>query len=76
MGVKGVFAPQIGGGVLCCMLSIYQPAFINSRHLSESSITPQGQKSIESVQKGAKSNIYLLVFVLPRDFRRQREAKT
>ena len=31
MGVKGVFcSPNGGGGVICCPLSIYQPAYINS----------------------------------------------
>ena len=35
----------------------------------------QGQKGIESGQKVAKVNIYLLDFVSPRDFRRQEGAK-
>ena len=35
----------------------------------------QGQKCIESGQKGSKVNIYLLAFVFSRDFRRPKRAK-
>ena len=56
------------------MLSIYQAGFY-SPLLPESSITPQGQKGIESGQKGSKVNIYLLGFVSPREFRRPKTAK-
>ena len=64
----------MGGGVPFCLLSIYQAGFL-SPLLPESSITPQGQKGIESGQKGAKVNIYLLDFVSPREFRRPKRAK-
>ena len=64
-----------GGGGSFCLLSIYQAGF-HSLLLPESSITPQGQKGIESGQKGAKVNIYLLDFVSPREFRRPKGAKS
>ena len=62
---------QWGGGGSFCLLSIYQAGF-HSPLLPES---PALQKSIESGQKVAKVNIYLLDFVSPRDFRRQEGAK-
>ena len=57
------------------MLAIYQTGF-HSLLLLDSSITPQGQKGIESGQKVAKVNIYFLAFVFYRDFRRQERAKS
>ena len=74
MGVDSFFHPKIGGGGSFCLLSIYQASF-HSLLLPDSSITPPGQKGIESGQKGAKVNIYLLDFVSPREFRRQQTAK-
>ena len=74
MGVKGSCRSANRGGVPFCMLSIYKAGFY-SPLLPESSITPQGQKGIESGQKGSKVNIYLLDFVSPREFRRQQTAK-
>ena len=65
---------QWGGGVPFCLLSIYQAGF-HSLLLPESSITPLGQKGIESGQKGSKVNIYLLDFVSPREFRRPKGTK-
>lgn len=41
------------------MLSTYQTGFINSRLFPDPSSTPQGQKGIESGQKGAKVNDFL-----------------
>ena len=74
MGVDSFFHPKIGGGGSFCLLSTYQTGF-HSLLLPESSITPQCQKCIESGQKVAKVNIYLLDFVSPREFRRQQSAK-
>ena len=75
MGVDSFFHPKIGGGGgSFCLLSIYQTGF-HSPLLPDSSITPQGQKGIESGQKVAKVNIYFLAFVFYRDFRRQERAK-
>ena len=62
MGVKGFFHPKIGGGGSFCLPSIYQAGF-HLPLLPESSITPQGQKGIESGQNRSKVNIYLLDFV-------------
>lgn len=66
----------MGGGVLFLYALYIVPALLYFRHLSESSITPQVQKGIESWQNRSKVNIYLLDFVLPRDFRRQQKAKS
>ena len=60
------------GGVPFCLLSIYQAGF-HSPLIPES---PALQKSIESGQKVAKVNIYLLDFVSPREFRRPKGAKS
>ena len=73
-GYRALVAPPMGGGVPFCMLSIYQAGF-HSLLLPESSITPQCQKGIESGQKVAKVNIYLLDFVSHRENRRQQSAK-
>lgn len=51
-----------GGGVPFCLLSIYQAGF-HSPLLPESSTTPPGQKGIESGQKVAKVNFFLIDFV-------------
>ena len=71
MRVKGTCRSANRGGSFC-LLSIYQAGF-QSPLLPES---PALQKGIESGQKGAKVNIYLLDFVSPRDFRRQEGAKS
>lgn len=57
------------------MLSLYQTCSPLPQTISGLSITPPGQKGIESGQKGSKVNIYLLDFVSPREFRRQQTAK-
>ena len=75
MGVDSFFHPKIGGGGSFCLLSIYQAGF-HSPLLPESSTTQQGQKGIESGQKGAKVNIYLLDFVSPRGSRRREVSKS
>ena len=75
MGVEGAGRSPNGGGVPFCMLSLYSNRLLSTQSLPESSITPPGQKGIELGQKGAKSNIYLLGFVSPRENRRQQTAK-
>ena len=58
------------------MYALYiAPALLYSRLFPDSSITPRGQKGIESGRNRAKSNIFLLVFVSPRENRRQQTAK-
>ena len=74
MGVDSFFHPKIGGGWLF-LPTLYissQLSFASAPWLPQPS---QGQKSIESGQKVAKVNIYLLGFVSPREFRRQETAK-
>ena len=58
MGVKGTCRSANGGGGSFCMLAIYQTG-IHSLLLPDSSGTPQGQKGIESGQKGSKVNNFL-----------------
>ena len=73
MGVEGACRSPNGGGVLCCMLSIYSrtpsppPVFI---------LLPSCQIFRQTGQKGAKINISLVGFVLPPRNRRPKTAKT
>ena len=56
------------------MLAIYQTGF-HSLPLPDSSGTPQGQKGIESGQKGSKWIIFWCALVFYREFRRPKRAK-
>ena len=74
MGVKGFFHPKIGGGWLF-LPTLYianRQSFAPASRLLHHS---QGQKGIESGQKGVKVNIYLLDFVSPRGSRRPKGTK-
>lgn len=62
------------GGVSFVACSLYSKGRSFAPAL-DSSGTPKGQKGIESGQNMSKVNIYLLVFVLPREFRRPKRAK-
>ena len=83
MGVKVLFASQIGGGghflhALHITNWLYMATNIHQlRHRSgvlSRSITANFQP--EGGKNGSKVNFFLLVFVLPRDFRRQQTAKS
>ena len=74
MGVKGSCRSANRGGcpLLYALYISNRLSFASASWLRQPS---QGQKGIESGQKVAKVNIYLLGFVSPREFRRQQTAK-
>ena len=74
MGVKGTCRSANRGG--CPFLyALYIANRLSFASVSRVLRHSQGQKCIESGQKGSKVNIYLLAFVFSRDFRRPKRAK-
>ena len=83
MGVKALFAPQIGGGghflhalhitnrhyIATSIHQLRHPSGVLSRSIG-ADFQPEGGKN------GSKVNFFLIVFVLPREFRRQQTAKS